>query len=70
MSEAGHTAGPVQDPAEETSTYAVPDNPHHDDTDVEAALEQETDDGKGGAVVPKEDFVSYTDPEADKEDDN
>ena len=66
MTEPGHTAGPVQDPAEETSTYAVPDNPHHDETDVDEALKRETDDGKGGAVVPKEDFVSYTDTEADK----
>ena len=67
MTEPGHTAGPVQDPDEETKQYAVPDNPHHDDEDVAAALERETHDGKGGAVVPAEDFVSYTDPEADKQ---
>lgn len=67
MTEPGHTAGPVQDPADETAQYAVPDNPHHDDTDVDAALERDTDDGKGGAVVPAEDFESYTDPDADKE---
>lgn len=30
-----------------------------DDTDVPAALERQTDDGKGGAVVPRTDFVSY-----------
>jgi hypothetical protein len=66
VTEAGHTAGPVQDPAEETSTPEVPDNPHHDDTDVEKALEQETDDGKGGAVVPKEDFESYDDSSAEE----
>lgn len=66
MTEAGHTAGPVQDPAEETSTYEVPENPHHDDNDVDEALKQETDDGKGGAVVPKEDFESYADPSAEK----
>jgi hypothetical protein len=60
---------PVQDPA---SDYVaeVPENPHHDDTDVPAALENDTDDGKGGAVVPKADFVSYADPNAEKEDDN
>lgn len=66
MSEAGHTAGPVQDPAEETEQYAVPDNPHHDDTDVETALEHDTDDGKGGAVVPRDDFESYADESADR----
>lgn len=31
----------------------------HDDTDVAAVLDLETHDGKGGAVVPKADFVSY-----------
>lgn len=31
----------------------------HDETDVPAALDATTDDGKGGAVVPKTDFVSY-----------
>lgn len=29
------------------------------DSDVDAALERETSDGKGGAVVPKSDFVSF-----------
>lgn len=58
---------PVVDPALETATLPYPDNPHHDDVDVPAALERETDDGKGGAVVPGEDFVSYTDPTCDKE---
>lgn len=61
---------PAGDPAAETAHYAIPDNPHHDDTDVDAALERETDDGKGGAVVPKEDFVSYESPDADKQEDN
>lgn len=36
----------------------------HDESDVDAALELETDDGKGGAVVPRTDFVSY---EADED---
>lgn len=66
MTEPRHSAGPVQDPADETAGYAVPDNPHHDEEDVPAALERETDDGKGGAVVPKEDFESYEDPSADR----
>lgn len=58
-------ASEVHDPAEDYKVE-VPENPHHDDTDVPAALERETDDGKGGAVVPAEDFVAYTDPDADK----
>jgi len=29
------------------------------DEDVEQALERETDDGKGGAVVPRTNFESY-----------
>jgi hypothetical protein len=69
MSETHHTSGPVEDPAVETAKHAVPDQPHHDEEDVAAALERETDDGKGGAVVPAEDFVSYTDPNADKQED-
>lgn len=67
MTEPGHTAGPVEDPDVETSQYAIRDNPHHDEEDVPAALERDTDDGKGGAVVPKADFESYADPQADKE---
>jgi len=57
------------DPAEERDDI-IPDNPHHDETDVEEALDRDTDDGKGGAVVPKADFESYAVPEADKEDNN
>jgi hypothetical protein len=37
----------------------------HDDEDVPAALKRKTDDGKGGAVVPKASFVSFA---ADAED--
>jgi hypothetical protein len=59
----------VTDPGDETATYAVRDNPHFDEEDVPAALERQTEDGKGGAVVPSEDFVSYTDPNADKQED-
>lgn len=66
MPETDHTAGPVQDPAEEYKVDLPVKNPHHDETDVDEALKRETDDGKGGAVVPKEDFQSYTDPTADK----
>lgn len=59
----------VTDPAED---YKVdgPEIPHHDDEDVPAALERETHDGKGGAVVPPADFQSYTDPSADKQEDD
>lgn len=67
MTESEQSNAVVCDPAVETSEYAVPDNPHHDDTDVEVALGQITDDGKGGAVVPKEDFVSYADPNAEED---
>lgn len=70
MTEPEQSPNVVSDPAVETEAYAVREDPHHDDTDVDAALVNDTDDGKGGAVVPKEDFVSYEDPEADKEDDN
>jgi hypothetical protein len=31
----------------------------NDEEDVPAALERATEDGKGGAVVPKADFESY-----------
>jgi hypothetical protein len=58
-------ASEVHDPAEDYKAE-VPETPHHDETDVPAALERETEDGRGGAVVPAEDFVSYTDPDADK----
>lgn len=70
MTEPKHAADPVQDPAEETAQYAVPDNPHFDEEDVSVALEQDATDGKGGAVVPKEDFVGYEDPAAEKEGDS
>lgn len=60
-----HTS--VTDPADDYKAD-VPEQPHHDDSDVDAALERDTDDGKGGAVVPKEDFVSYTDENADRPD--
>lgn len=48
---------------------AAEEDPHHDATDVAAALEQENDAGEGGAA-PKEDFVSYEDPSADKPEDD
>ena len=52
-----------------TQDYATAES---DDTDVESALERETQDGKGGAVVPKSDFDSFAtddvenDPEPDE----
>jgi hypothetical protein len=57
----------VHDPDLDYQEDEVPGD--HDDTDVEAALAEnnETDDGKGGAVVPKADFESYADSSADKE---
>jgi hypothetical protein len=55
----------VHDPALDYQAEEVP--APHDETDVPDALDEETDDGKGGAVVPKADFESYADPSADKE---
>jgi hypothetical protein len=35
------------------------------DEDVDSALERETDDGKGGAVVPRADFDSFAEDEVE-----
>ena len=45
------------EPYDPTVNYEVAEP--HDEEDVPAALERETQDGKGGAVVPKANFVSY-----------
>jgi hypothetical protein len=37
----------------------------HDEEDVPNAIDSETQDGKGGAVVPKANFVSYAAAEDD-----
>lgn len=67
MTDQEQSAGEVRDPAEDYKPeFSDAEQVHHDDTDVESALERETDDGKGGAVVPKEDFESYTDPTAEQ----
>jgi len=67
MTEQEQPTKEVHDPAEDYKVeFSDAGSPHHDDTDVDTALDRETDDGKGGAVVPKEDFGSYTDPGADK----
>jgi len=66
MTDQEQPAGEVRDPAEDYKVeFSDAENPHHDDTDVQEALDRDTDDGKGGAVVPKEDFESYTDPGAE-----
>lgn len=44
-------APPVEESVETAEAF--------DDTDVDEAKHRSTDDGKGGAVVPKEDFESY-----------
>jgi hypothetical protein len=58
----------------ETPVEEVPETAEaFDETDVSEALKRDTDDGKGGAVVPSGDFDSYQagenvtgyDPEAD-----
>jgi hypothetical protein len=46
---------PNENPVEEVPETAEA----FDDTDVKEALDRETDDGKGGAVVPGSDFESY-----------
>lgn len=40
----------------------------NDQADVPAALERETFDGKGGAVVPKADFVEFSEPDVENDD--
>jgi hypothetical protein len=50
-------------PFDPTEIYEVVEP--NDKEDVPAALKRETQDGKGGAVVPKANFVSYA---ADAED--
>lgn len=70
MSEQDNTAEvpEVHDPADDYKVEELdPTEVHHDEEDVAAALERETDDGKGGAVVPKADFDSYTEADADVE---
>lgn len=60
-------SGDVTDPAEGYEVQGTeeffnvdPDETaESDDSDVDEALKQETDDGKGGAVVPREDFDSF-----------
>ena len=68
------TNEPVHDPADDYKVDGLNvDDVHHDEEDVPAALERETDDGKGGAVVPKADFDSYTEGDAaleEKEEDS
>jgi hypothetical protein len=56
----------VHDPDLDYREDEVPGD--HDDTDVEAALaeDKDTEDGRGGAVVPKADFESYADASADE----
>ena len=44
-------------PFDPTQKYEISES--HDEEDVPAALKRDTQDGKGGAVVPKANFVSY-----------
>lgn len=61
-------ADEVRDPAEDYKVDDVPGD--RDDVDVPLALMKETDDGKGDDEVPESDFQGYTDPSADKEEEN
>lgn len=62
-------AGQVEDPADDYKLEVDPEEvADSDDSDVAQALERETQDGKGGAVVPKSDFDSFaTDDVEDQE---
>lgn len=60
-----HTAGEVQDPAEEYHTPELAEDPHHDDVDVALQEGKDTQDGQGDEEVPEADFQGYADPSAD-----
>lgn len=45
------------EPYDPNKTYEIAEA--HDEEDVPAALERETHDGQGGAVVPRANFVSF-----------
>jgi hypothetical protein len=64
-----HTAGEVQDPAEEYHVPETAEDPHHDDVDVALQDGKDTQDGKGDDEVPAEDFVSYENPDAETQED-
>jgi hypothetical protein len=55
----------VHDPADDYQTGEVPAN--HDDVDVALQEGKDTADGEGEEEPGESDFVSYDDPEADKE---
>lgn len=67
MTEMEQTDGPAYDPGDLLATCEANAEPHHDESDVNAALANDTDDGKGGAAVPRSDFDSYASPDADAE---
>ena len=59
----------VTDPADEfTPPAETPES--HDDVDVALQDGKDTQDGKGDDEVPPADFVSYTDPAADKQEES
>jgi hypothetical protein len=60
------TQTPPQEPAPTDGGTTTPETPqeptsteNHDDTDVEAALQRKTQDGKGSDPVPESDFDSF-----------
>lgn len=67
-----HSVGdsqPATDPADDfTPPAETPEN--HDDVDVALQDGKDTADGKGDDEVPEDDFQGYTDPAADKQEDN
>lgn len=63
-------SGPVTDPAEDYKVELPAEDPHHDDVDVALQDGKETQDGKGDDEVPEEDFDSYADPSAEKQEED
>lgn len=73
MTDDQNKANEVEDPAdkytEEDVNFQDAETAESDDSDVKTALERETQDGKGGAVVPAADFESYATDEVEPTDD-
>lgn len=71
MFPAKNTPSKSEEPKEEEASVVPPQEiPNHDDTDVEAVLARQTQDGKGADDVPESNFESFAteDVERDKSD--
>jgi hypothetical protein len=61
------SSAPITQGTDQTlSADPLPEGPHHDETDVQAAIDVETEDGKGEAEVPPSDFRGYATDEVEK----